>query len=94
MIFSAQISLTVPVLLLSPDNPHKHRVVDLGEMREVKCIGRKQVVINMPDRQWCFKAATDADAAMWVACILDMACESVQPMSSCVAPKYWISFIL
>ena len=86
--------MTVPVLLLNPDNPHKCRVVDLGEMLEVKCIGGKRFVINMSGRQWCFKAATDADAAMWVACILDVTCELSQPLSSYVAPKYWLSFIL
>ena len=80
--------MTVPVLLLNPDNPHKCRVVDLGEMLEVKCIGGKRFVINMSGRQWCFKAATDADAAMWVACILDVTCELSQPLSGYVSPKY------
>ena len=83
LISSAQISKTVPVLLLDPDSPRKRRVVDLGEMLEVKCTGKKRFVVNMPDRQWCFKAATDADAAMWVACILDVTCESILPMSLC-----------
>ena len=86
--------MTVPVLLLNPDNPRKRRVVDLGKMLEVKYVGRKRFVINMLDRQWCFKAATHADAAMWVACILDVACELSQTLSSCVTLKYWLSSIL
>ena len=86
--------MNVPILLLDPDSPCKRRVLDLGEMLEAKCIGRKRFVITMPDRRWCFKVATDADAAMWVACILEATCESILPLSSCVAPNYWLSFIL
>ena len=74
--------MTVPILLLDPDSPRKRRVLGLGEMLEAKCIGRKRFVITMPDRRWHFKVATDADAAMWVACILEATCESIQPLCS------------
>lgn len=60
---------------MDPEKPRGHRVVNLEDMLEAKCIGASQFVIFMPDREWCFKAENDAVAAVWVACIIDVQSE-------------------
>ena len=65
---------------MKSDNPRKCRVVDLDEMIETRCTGQKQFVIDMPDRQWRFKARSNTEAAIWVACIIDVTSELAIPL--------------
>ena len=84
----SQISVTVPALIMNPEKARGHRLLNLDKMLEAKCIGARQFVISMPDRQWRFKAASDKEAAVWVACIKEVQSESgcMHCLTNCTIP--------